>query len=64
MSQHADQSLFKSGWPVCPHCQITMMFASVCIQDDDHDLRTFECQVCQYAKNVVVAAEDASGYRP
>jgi hypothetical protein len=38
-----------------------MNFVNISVHDDDHDLRTFQCEICQYTKNVFVAAEDPSG---
>src|ERR1043165_2359503 len=40
--------------PPCPNCNAMMRFGSVSIVDNDHDLRTFVCDSCRRAQDVIV----------
>jgi hypothetical protein len=47
----------KSGvtfQPPCPHCQLPMWLVRLEPHDGNHDLRTFECKVCDRTENLIV----------
>ena len=40
--------------PPCPKCRAPMWLVQFCKVDADHDLRTFECKVCDHSESKVV----------
>ena len=40
--------------PPCPTCGNPMWLFRLSQFDDDHDLRTFKCQVCEHTESTIV----------
>jgi len=40
--------------PPCPTCGNPMWLVRLSQFDDDRDLRTFKCQVCEFTESVIV----------
>jgi hypothetical protein len=40
--------------PPCPKCRNPMWLVRLTKYDDKHDLRSFECKVCEHSENRIV----------
>ena len=44
----------------CPNCGSPMWLTRISKFDADHDLRTFECKVCEHSESAVIEFKAAS----
>jgi len=57
MTQQPDSVSEKPGvtfQPPCPKCGAPMWLVRMSAFDDTHDLRTFNCQVCEHTQSMAV----------
>jgi transcription elongation factor Elf1 len=43
--------------PECPKCGTQMLLARVVPDSSEHELRTFECPICEHSEEVVAKIE-------
>jgi hypothetical protein len=64
-----DYSLAAIELPPCPKCDGQMLFTGMVLGPPGFDIRSFECNACNYAEKVLVGTNmmgwiNSSGLRP